>query len=86
MTKFVRGTSIASPLVAGVAALARVASPATPVAGIDAVLATTATSGTCSGPGRCASLIVNANTAVSALLGDVPPDVRIAPASTITTP
>lgn len=86
MTQFTSGTSISSPLVAGVAALARVASPATPVAGIEATLAGTARIGTCSGAGRCASLIVNADAAVSALLGNVPPDVRIVPATTITTP
>ncbi len=85
-TQFVNGTSISSPLVAGVAALARVASPATSAAGIEATLAATATAGTCSGPGRCASLIANADSAVGTLLGNRPPDVRIVSAGTVTTP
>ncbi len=85
-TQFARGTSIASPLVAGAAALARTASQGASVPTIESVLANTAASGTCSAPGRCASRIVNAEGAVGSLLGNLPPDVRITPTGGASTP
>ena len=86
VTRFVRGTSFASPLVAGVAALARTASPGATVGDVEATLRGTAQAGGCSASGRCASAIVDAASAVSALLGNVPPDLTITPAGPVSTP
>jgi hypothetical protein len=85
-TRSVSGTSLSSPLVAGVAALARTASPTATVADVEVILRVTAQGGSCSGPGRCASAIVNAASAVASLLGNVPPDLTITPAGPVFTP
>jgi serine protease len=90
-THFFTGTSAATPLVAGAAAVIWSTAPVASANTIEPTLLNTSSTGSClvlplPAKSRCAGRIANALAGVVALIGDRPPDVSIAASGVTTVP